>query len=338
MKSRIPYILSFAFALAVSAPTVQALSISDADAAGPGSTLSQSRAPGRRVHKVQASTQKKQADSSKKKSNSSSQSNSQTQRTTTNRSAAPARSSASHARPQGPPQATGRTRPAGSSARPTTTTRRRTTSRPVSSRRTRVHGTRYSNSYTEVHHHHYHEGDTRRVSTARRVDYEDEHPNVLDGYFTLGLSTSGFAAGQIVDGALSGLEYNIGLGAKGDLFGGELGLHGGVYTLGSADGESDQIDFSIFGLSFDLKLQPSLGVFEPYALVGVGGYIFQDGVMQESAGGGAIRLGAGADFRFDNFAIGARYLFTGYAFSNASLYHDLTAQTESLGINASFYF
>ncbi|MFU8806922.1 MAG: hypothetical protein ACNA8W_24150, partial [Bradymonadaceae bacterium] len=99
------------------------------------------------------------------------------------------------------------------------------------------------------------------------------------------------------------------------------------------------IDLSVMGLSGDLKLQPSIGFFEPFIFAGLGGYLFQDGIMQESALGGALRMGLGADLRFDNIAIGARYLYSMYGFSNqAGLYQGLAAQTESVGLNVSFYF
>lgn len=329
MKLRISHILSFTFALAMSVPAIQTVSIAEADAA-PGSTLGESRKPGRRVHKVKEASKKpsKDDDNKKKKPTSSSpQATGQPHRTNATPRPAATRTtttrtnSAHQARPQGPARATGRTRPAGSS---------------TTHRRSNVRTTRHSHSHTEVHHHHYNDS-SRQVSTARRVDY-DESPSTIDAYFTLGLGMSGFASGQIADSALSGMDWNLGLGIKGELFGGELGVHGGAYSLGSDPGQDSKIDFTIVGVSLDLKLQPAFSFFEPYALIGFGGYGFQDGEMQETAGGGAIRLGAGADFRFNDFSIGARYLYTAYALSNNSSYRDLSVQTESLGINASFYF
>ncbi len=343
MKLRIPHILCFTFALSMSVPAIQTVSVSTADAA-PGSTLSDSRKSGRRVHKVKAANQRSSKDDDddgkkkKKSSNSTPQATGQPRRTnaaprpSTTRPA-PARttrrtSTTRHrAQPQGPARATGRTRPAGTSSRATTTRHR-----------SNVRTTRHSSSRTEVHHHYYDDNSRQQqVSTARRVDY-DESPSTVDAYFTLGLGMSGFAASQIADGALAGMDWNLGLGVKGSLFGGELGVHGGAYSLGSEPGQDSNIDFTIVGVSLDLKLQPAFSFFEPYALIGFGGYGFQDGEMQETAGGGAIRLGAGADFRFNDFAIGARYLYTAYALSNNSSYRDLSVQTESVGINASFYF
>ncbi|MBA2660751.1 MAG: hypothetical protein H0U74_00525 [Bradymonadaceae bacterium] len=353
MNTRIPNLLTFAIALALSVGTVQATSIAEADAR-PGSTLGQSRTSGKRVHKMQA---KKEEDDDKKKNVRPNTTNAPSgQQSATQSSSAPVQQAQPQAQPQARPQgnatATGRTRPTNATTQPAptrstsrqpqpqgnarTTGRVRPTQQPTT-RTTRTTRTQRSTVHTRhsstTHHHHHHYDDDH--SSSHVATRAQPARSTIDGYLTLGLGLGGFAAGQITDLALPGAHFNLGLGGKGKLWGAELGFNGGGYTFDTANGGTD---LSIMGVSVDVKLQPSLWIFEPYILAGLGGYLFQDGIMQESALGGALRLGLGADLRFGDIAVSARYLFSSYAFGNDSLYPSLAAQTESLGVNLTFYF
>jgi len=88
---------------------------------------------------------------------------------------------------------------------------------------------------------------------------------VADPYITLGVGLGGLNASALDDGTMSGADFNLGLGVKGTLFSGELGGHYGGYTPDDPDR-----DVSMFGITGDFRLQPRLGIFEPYALIGVG--------------------------------------------------------------------
>lgn len=323
MKAFIPSLLTFALALMLAVPAIQAVSSSEAEAR-PGRMLGESRQSGKREHK------KAKSDDDDSSSN---RNRRRTTRSGTNQSSTPT--------PQGDAQRTGRTRPAGTSqsaapqndARPTgrtrpasgatqTTTRTRTHTRSSAPRRTR------HTSSTTVHHHHHHE--------ERRRTYHEPAPATAEGFLTFGVGMGAFASNEIVDGALPGTHLNVALGAKGRVWGMELGFNGAGYKF---DPDLQGVDLSVMGLSGDLKFQPSFGVIEPFALVGLGGYVFQDAIMQEMALGGAFRMGFGLDLRFASFALGGRYLYSVHGFSNeAGLYQNLAAQTEALSLNMTFYF
>lgn len=216
---------------------------------------------------------------------------------------------------------------------------------------------------TEIHHHHtgsptvvrrrsttqryyYGSGDTSGGSTvtgtynrSNRSFGADNGGDATEAYITAGAGVSGFAASQISNDALPGMGFNVGLGAKSGWLAGELGFNMSGYRLDPAQTQSDM---SLVGVSADLKLQPSFAFLEPYALVGVGGQYFNDSVVNQSATGGALRLGAGLDVRIDNVALSAQYLYTQHGLFGAegSTYQDnlLTAQTETIGVGLKLYF
>lgn len=216
---------------------------------------------------------------------------------------------------------------------------------------------------TEIHHHstgspavvrrrsstqryYYGSGDTSGGSTvtgtynrSNRSFGADNGGDVTEAYITAGAGVSGFAANQISNDALPGMGFNVGLGAKSGWLAGELGFNMSGYRLDPAQTQSDM---ALMGVSADLKLQPSFAFLEPYALVGVGGEYFSDSVANQSASGGALRLGAGLDVRIDNVALSAQYLYTQHGLFGAegSAYTDnlLTAQTETIGVGIKLYF
>ena len=158
----------------------------------------------------------------------------------------------------------------------------------------------------------------------------------MDGYIRGGIGIQALAAPAIADEALPGIGYEVAIGAKGKLFGAELGLNGGGYTL---DSDAEGSELQTLGLSLDFKIQPKIKMFEPFAMIGVGGYYLGDKVLDEAAGAGALRLGFGADIRFDNIAVGARYIWSAYEFTNDQSYVDgVGANTEMIGANLAFYF
>lgn len=331
--------------------------------ARPGSILVESRESGKRTHKGRATTSKSKSSKSKSKSKSS------RSRSTTSRRTATSNGS----------YRTGRTRPATSTrsastrSTRTTTTRRptrttTTTTRPTRTTRTtrtvrsqptrtthtrttrtvrsaprgnRVRRTTYHSGHRTRHvHHTSHHSSHSHTSSHTRSSTRSGRTHgraTIDPYVTGGLGISGFAADAIVDKALPGIGYNLAVGAKGKLLGAELGLNGGGYTL---DPGNASTDIGLIGLSGDLKVQPSIGIFEPFAYLGVGGYALHDGVINEASGGIGVRAGLGADFRFDKVALRAQYQFGLYGMGNESGAYggDFGAKTETLGASLVVYF
>ncbi len=200
----------------------------------------------------------------------------------------------------------------------------------------RSHSTHHSSHSHHTSSHGHHNTYTRGSTQTRR----SQDRATIEPYLTGGLGISGFASAAIVDGpALPGIGYNLALGAKGKLFGAELGVNGGGYTFtpGSAS-----VDMALVGLSGDFKLQPSIAFFEPYVSLGIGGYALQDAVIDETSTGVGLRVGAGADFRFDDFALRVSYLYGGYGLGNDHAAYggdgDFGAKTETLGAALIVYF
>lgn len=113
----------------------------------------------------------------------------------------------------------------------------------------------------------------------------------------------------------------------------ELGLNGGGYNY-----NPDVIGLNMWtmGMSADFKVQPRLGMIEPYAIAGAGGYALVDNIGNNDGVGASLRLGLGADLRINNFALSARYLHSRYAFDGGPV--DGSSVSNSLGLNFSFYF
>lgn len=154
---------------------------------------------------------------------------------------------------------------------------------------------------------------------------------------TGGLGSSGFSSTTISDEALPGAGYNVAFGGKGEYIGFEFGFDGGGYTFDEASG---QTDLAYMGLYGDLKLQPSLSIFEPFAFIGLGGYSLHDGVLNEVSGGASLRAGFGANIRLDDIAFGVKYLHQGMSFADDSGSYggDFTAESESVTANLTVYF
>jgi hypothetical protein len=305
---------SLAFALIL--PAIIAAAPGEADA-HPGRLIGESRQGGERQHRQQNREQRSQDDDDD---------------SDRNRRRSRDSSSNRDGIAQGDARPTGRVRPASEPA-PTTPSPDPNVTRTTTTTRTTTHVRRRSRhvpfigrSSTSVHHHHYHEPTLR---------YEE--PN--DGpepYFLFGVGLGAFASAQIVDEALPGTHFNLGLGARGRLLAFELGFDGGLYRF---DPQATGIDLSVMGMTGDLFFKPSITFFEPYGFVGLGGYLFQDGIMREAAVGAALRMGFGIDFRIDALAIGARYLYGVHGYANDyGLYQRLGARTEAVTVNASLYF
>ncbi len=325
--------------------------------AKPFSTLAGSRKGGKRTHKKADSSEKSSDSEKKKSSRSSSSSNRRVVHRTTTRSQP--RSSGSHT--TGRRTSTYR-KPAGSN---TTTTRRTTTSRPstrtttrrtttTTQRPTTTHTTRTTTTrkrrgatsrrttYRSGHHHHRSShthvsaSGSSHSSGSTSLRRNETRPTV-EAYVTGGLGVSGFASNEITDLPLPGFGYNLAVGAKGKLFGGELGLNGGGYTF---DPSNAAADIATIGLSADLKLQPAFGFFEPFIAVGLGGYALNDAIIDETATGLGLRLGAGADFRYENFAFRLAYNHGSYGLHDTNGMYDgeLGARTETISGAFVVYF
>lgn len=337
----------FAGALLLAIPVVHTLSIDEADAR-PGSILRESRSGGDRNHNMERRSRSNNDDRSSRSSNRSS-----------NRSSS--RSSSSSHQSSGSPQPTGRTRPVQQDQpRHSHTTRHQTTHRhhhhhhhhrsaPRTTHRhtsTTVHHHHHSSSSSSRHHHstRHHYYDERYDDRYAQRHYYDDAPaaspaaptRIRDTYITFGLGLSGMASPAITDAALPGTDFNVGLGVSGELLGFEVAFHGAGYTF---DAGQAGIDFALLGASGDLKVQPSLGIFRPYASVGMGAYHVQDVFLSETAVGGSLRFGVGLDLRFDQIAVSGRYQRGFYGITNTESFSEgIGAQMETLGLNLSVFF
>lgn len=303
-------IITFLTTLALALPTTMIVAPSEASAIG--GVLKSSKSKGKRVHKragakrTKKDRKKRTRRSSRKSSNTRRVVNRTSRRTTTRRTTTR--------------RATNRT-----SRRTSRRVVRRTTTRRPSRR-----VVRRSSSRTTHHHH-------RRSEARASSSSSSKSKSNIDVYLTGGLGTSGFSSTTISDEALPGLGYNIALGLKGKWIGAELGFDGGGYTF---DPEEGGTDLAYSGLFADLKLQPTLDIFEPYAFVGVGGYLLADDIVKENTSGGALRAGVGANLRIDDFGIGVKYTYMAFSFRDDSGIYggDFGGQSESVGVNLSLYF
>lgn len=331
--------------------------------------VSSSRSGGKRTHKA-ASSSKRSSSSSSSRSSSSSTRRTTTSGRTTYQSSSPTRTTTTRYR-----------RPAGSttSGRTTTTTTSRTrvnerprygspsnqrttvvvsggrrTTTTTTTTTTRSNRTRYYNNgpvyyapaprRTTVVNNNYYYGQTQQQPPAQVYEEDrccqDTSDDRAQAYITANMGLSAMLAPKISDQALPGVDFNLGLGGRSEWLALEMGFGMGGYRL---DPNADSSDFLVLGTSLDLKLQPSiLGVIEPYVMAGVGGQYFRDSVVDTSALGGSLRLGAGLDLRFDDLALTMRYTFSqhGWLEDDKGVYPDgsLSAQTESIGIGLTLYF
>lgn len=154
------------------------------------------------------------------------------------------------------------------------------------------------------------------------------------------MGLSGMAATQVADQALPGLDFNVGVGGKKGLVATEVNFGMAGYRLDGADA-INTADLTVFSVAGDLKLQPSLAFFEPYVSAGLGGHVYTDHIIDESAAGASLRLGAGADLRFDNVAVGVQYQrqYMGLV-GDSRVYNNgaMGATTESIGAGLKIYF
>ncbi|MFP4600864.1 MAG: hypothetical protein ACLFVJ_21620, partial [Persicimonas sp.] len=179
-------------------------------------------------------------------------------------------------------------------------------------------------------------GSTASGNVNRRSNARSSSP-VADPYVTLGVGVNGLEATDIGTETTTGTDFNLGVGSKGPLFSGEVGIHGGSYE------PATDRDMSLFGLSGDFRLQPRFGKFEPYGLIGVGGHGLSDADAEFNAIGASLRLGLGADVRFDNLGVSARYLHSRYAFDDSGNNRTgdeggFNATSDQFGVNVQFYF
>lgn len=154
----------------------------------------------------------------------------------------------------------------------------------------------------------------------------------VEFYVNGGLGLNTLRISEVSEGSLSGTNYRVAVGGKGDLFGLELGVDGGSFRF------DDGTTLSMVGANVDGKLQPKMGILEPYLFIGLGGYQLTDNVFNEDAGSAALRAGIGADVRINNVGIGAKYTWAAYDFQNDQSYENIGATTQTLSGNLSFYF
>jgi hypothetical protein len=194
---------------------------------------------------------------------------------------------------------------------------------------------------TTVHHyHHQRTPPTSTVQSSASADNGRIGGREKNLYVTGGMGMSGFAAPQIADLPLPGLDFNLGFGGKRGIIGAEMGLGLAGWRF-DPSAPSRTANLTMYSMTGDLKLQPSFSFFEPYLLGGMGGHVFNDHYIDETAVGASLRVGGGVDLRFNNVAINAQYMrsFIGMV-GDASVYEDglLGASTESLGMGLKVYF
>ena len=146
------------------------------------------------------------------------------------------------------------------------------------------------------------------------------------------MGINSLSIGDVSAEPLTGTNYRVAFGGKGEVFGMEMGIEGGSFAFD--DGQT----LGMLNINGDIKVQPSIGMFEPYAFVGLGGSVLRDNVFDEDAGSALLRAGVGADIRINKVGFGAKYTWTGYNFSNDQSYEDVGAATQTLSGNVSFYF
>jgi opacity protein-like surface antigen len=198
-------------------------------------------------------------------------------------------------------------------------------------------------SRTHVVHNHY--GSNPAPSPRNPAPPQQRQESQSDGgsnteiYLTGMAGLSGFDSEMITFQPLPGVGYNLGLGVRGGPFATEFGFDMAGYRFDPAATASN--DLVMLGMTADLKFQPAFGFFEPYVGVGFGGHVFNDRVLATNTVGGSMRLGLGADFRFDRVAINVHYLFNNFAMLDdeySSYGRAFGAQTETLGVGMKLYF
>ncbi len=160
--------------------------------------------------------------------------------------------------------------------------------------------------------------------------------SIGDPYVTLGVGLAGLNAAELDSQTMSGTDFNLGVGTKGQLFSGELGIQGGGYQP-----TATQRSVSLYGLSGDFRLQPRLGMFEPYALIGVGVHGLSDSNAEFASVGASLRLGLGADIRVQDVGFSARYLHSAYSFDDPNASNadgTFSATNDQFGVNLLIYF
>ena len=185
---------------------------------------------------------------------------------------------------------------------------------------------------------HYHEPTYRSSASAPAQPTRSVRgKRIGPEFFVMGnLGLSGLSAPALVDEALPGVDFNVVLGGRGELLGVDLGFNIGGYRLDPA-GPANQADFSKVGMTLDLKLQPSLSIFEPYVLVGGGIYTLNDELQNLSSGGAGLRLGAGVDLRIhDSVGLGVGYTYETIGFTDEV--ESFGAQTETISAGLKIYF
>lgn len=295
-------------ALALALPATLVVGIQDANAQ---STLDSASKEGKRTHK-RANAKRTNTSSSSKKSTKSKTTTTRTTRTVGQQSGYRATETRVY-------RSSGQTYHR--SYRPTTT-------------RTVHHYSRSRPTYTHVHHSH----RTYQSDYGQPVAQTQATSNI-DVFINGGVGISGFASNTITDDALPGIGWNFAIGGKGEYIGMEFGLDGGGYTFDPQG--TNETELGLFGLYFDLKLQPTIaGFFEPYVFAGLGGYVLSDAILVENTSGGAYRLGLGANLRFENVAIGGKYLYQGFGFADDSGIYggDFSGNSETVSLGLTFYF
>ncbi len=294
-------------ALAIALPATMAVGIQDVHAQ---STLDSASKEGKRTHK--------RANAKRTKSNTSNKSTSKTKSRTTTTSRTVGQQTGYRATETRVYRSSGQTYHR--SYRPTTT-------------RTVHHYHRARPTYTTVHSHRTYQSGYGQPATQARATSN------IDVFINGGVGISGFASNTITDDALPGIGWNFAIGGKGEYIGMEFGLDGGGYTFDPQG--TNETELGLFGLYFDLKLQPTIaGFFEPYVFAGVGGYVLSDAILVENTSGGAYRLGLGANLRFDNVAVGGKYLYQGFGFADDSGIYggDFSGNSETVSLGLTFYF
>ena len=169
---------------------------------------------------------------------------------------------------------------------------------------------------TVVHHHHSDAGARRRAGRAPNARTVRGKRRGTDFFIAGNLGVSSLQANELATDTLPGTDFNLKVGGKGEILGLDVGFNVAGYRF---DGEenSSSADLVKTGLFVDLKLQPTLSIFEPYVSVGGGLYSLNDPSMDITSTGGGLRFGAGMNLRIhDSIGLEAGYLFENVGYTD----------------------
>lgn len=147
-----------------------------------------------------------------------------------------------------------------------------------------------------------------------------------------GIGTGSLLIPRVASDTMGSMNLFAEIGVKGKLFGFDFGVNGGNYFF------EDENALRIWGLNMGLRLQPKFGIVEPFATIGTGFYWLDDSKLNEIALSGALNVGVGAEIHINDVALGLKYQWSRYSFSNDESYDGILATNNSIMGTVSLFF